>query len=591
MILKNYIKEQYKFIALFIFALTAFSTQEAFAQPYCDEAQGVPGFGSDPVCEASICAADPFCCNISWDGICAGAAETNPACVGCLEPVVPPANDNACDATPLLIGDAAVIDNEHATAEPYEQNPGPGSTGCSSVDGWCSFELEVTNSVWYTFVAPASGCVSIDVLGTTDLQMAVWLAEDCSAMLKFKEVAADDDSGDAFSPELQNISVTPGLTYYIQIDGYNGQFTNDDKIVVTDGAGPVPAPWTTAHNGNAVGNFGYVTCGDQYTLSTNQYAHPFKDQGGYILQTLCGDGYVEARLDDIQTPGWAGIVMRESLAQGSKKVAMKSQLGNFIRRDVRKNTNSFAQSQQYPRPIGWNWLRLERVGNQFIGWVSENGEDWQQIMATAVPMNNCLQVGMFVESINVNTVTTAMMSSPSAGPCPCLFSFPGQYDGAYCGESTGTPGFPDDPACEAAVCAVDPFCCNISWDGICAGEAVNDFPTECADCLSVGPAPLAQAETTPEALNGLTVDRVGLNVYPNPSAGLVNIEATEFLGTDVSLVIYNSIGQEVYTERFAELSTSVISVDLRNEKVANGIYHVNFVSNGERIAKQIVISK
>ena len=28
-----------------------------------------------------------------------------------------------------------------------------------------------------------------------------------------------------------------------------------------------------------------------------------------------------------------------------------------------------------------------------------------------------------------------------------------------------------DPECEAIVCAVDPFCCNTQWDGLCVGEA------------------------------------------------------------------------------------------------------------------------
>ena len=39
-----------------------------------------------------------------------------------------------------------------------------------------------------------------------------------------------------------------------------------------------------------------------------------------------------------------------------------------------------------------------------------------------------------------------------------------------CLESTGTPNC-DDPACCSAVCAIDPYCCNIVWDGQCANEA------------------------------------------------------------------------------------------------------------------------
>lgn len=516
----------------------------------------------------------------------------------------PPANDDACNAQALTLGVPAAINNEFATSQQWEPNPGAGTEGtspsCDATNGWCNFELDVDNSVWYTFVAPASGCVKIDILGPTDLQMAVWTTSICSNFFKYQEVAANDDGGPGFSPFLDYFSVQPGQTYYVQVDGYNGADASGDQILVTDGAGPVPAPWTTSHVGAAVGNFSYTSCGEEYTVSSNQYSSPFKDQGGYILQTLCGDGYIQARVNDIDGLGWAGIVMRESTAQGSKKVALKTQLVNLVRRDLRKSTNGLAQSQQYPRPGGWNWLRLERVGSQFAGYISEDGVNWQQLMAVSFPMNNCLQVGMFVESINVNAVTTAVFGNPSTGPCPCLSSFGaggGSYAGPYCGASTGTPGFPADPTCEAAVCAVDPFCCNTSWDGICAGEAVNDFPTECAACLSVGPPPpsptlgLESAVTTPQTISD-EVDRAGsLTVYPNPSDGLVNIQVENFIGKAATVVIYNSLGQEVYTKSFDAIETSTITADLTSAKIASGMYNLNFVSEGQRITKQVVINK
>ena len=43
----------------------------------------------------------------------------------------------------------------------------------------------------------------------------------------------------------------------------------------------------------------------------------------------------------------------------------------------------------------------------------------------------------------------------------------------------------EDPACTAAVCAVDPFCCDSSWDGICAGEGVD----LCEVCGATAAAP------------------------------------------------------------------------------------------------------
>ncbi len=57
---------------------------------------------------------------------------------------------------------------------------------------------------------------------------------------------------------------------------------------------------------------------------------------------------------------------------------------------------------------------------------------------------------------------------------------PGDGD---CFSNNGTPGC-EDPVCCATICEADPFCCNTSWDGICASAAA-DHP----DCLETGPCP------------------------------------------------------------------------------------------------------
>ncbi len=48
-----------------------------------------------------------------------------------------------------------------------------------------------------------------------------------------------------------------------------------------------------------------------------------------------------------------------------------------------------------------------------------------------------------------------------------------------CCVNNGTPGC-DDAACCESVCARDPFCCTDAWDGLCAGEAASDANCDCA---------------------------------------------------------------------------------------------------------------
>ena len=58
-----------------------------------------------------------------------------------------------------------------------------------------------------------------------------------------------------------------------------------------------------------------------------------------------------------------------------------------------------------------------------------------------------------------------------------------------CLEANGTPGC-ENGDCEAAVCALDPFCCDVSWDSVCAGEA-EDICVGDGICVAFGPADLS----------------------------------------------------------------------------------------------------
>jgi hypothetical protein len=65
--------------------------------------------------------------------------------------------------------------------------------------------------------------------------------------------------------------------------------------------------------------------------------------------------------------------------------------------------------------------------------------------------------------------------------------FEGTPGSSDCFVPQGTPGCSND-ACESLVCAIDPFCCNNSWDSVCAGEAA----TFCHGHVGIG-------TTAPEA--------------------------------------------------------------------------------------------
>jgi len=144
--------------------------------------------------------------------------------------IAPLGNDDAVDAMPLAFGDTP-FNNSFATAETGEPSPGPGTDGpgsCNSQDGWCAFETEVQNSVWYTFEGPPLGCVSLAATGF-DTQLALWDAQDPADFSTYLEIAANDDDGDVlmpgahvFSAGIFPVCVDPNRTYHVQLDGFSG---------------------------------------------------------------------------------------------------------------------------------------------------------------------------------------------------------------------------------------------------------------------------------------------------------------------------------------------------------------------------------
>jgi hypothetical protein len=146
-----------------------------------------------------------------------------------------PSNDNVCNPIGLNAGMNGPFSNVNATAQSGEPVPGPGTGGntCQAQDGWCSLDLNVDNSIWFTFVAPSSGSVTISTDGSDeDTQVAVYSASSCGALLSGQGVlvGANDDNPNyqitLFSSLLNLCGLTPGNTYYVQVDGYLGAAGN-----------------------------------------------------------------------------------------------------------------------------------------------------------------------------------------------------------------------------------------------------------------------------------------------------------------------------------------------------------------------------
>lgn len=172
--------------------------------------------------------------------------------------------------------------------------------------------------------------------------------------------------------------------------------------------------WTNSNVGNANGSATFPICEekpeDVFTVSATGFSTSSSDVLHFVHQQLCGNGEIIAHVASISGGGWGGVMLRETLAQGSKKLTLKTQANGNIRREIRATTNGAASNLNYFRP-GHSWLRLVRSGSNFTGYTSINGTTWSFAFTATVSMGGCIYAGVFSESINANVTTTAVFDN------------------------------------------------------------------------------------------------------------------------------------------------------------------------------------
>jgi PKD repeat protein len=148
------------------------------------------------------------------------------------------AYDNVCGAFPLIYGANGPFNTVGATVEIGE--PAPPGGDCGSQIAWC--DGTISNTLWFSFVAPPSGRIQIQS-PDFDTQLALWDAASCASILSGAAtlIAANDDDGNALADEgviyssfLNPVNcLTPGKTYYVQLDPYTSPGGNT-QIILND---------------------------------------------------------------------------------------------------------------------------------------------------------------------------------------------------------------------------------------------------------------------------------------------------------------------------------------------------------------------
>ena len=165
-------------------------------------------------------------------------------------------NDDACDAIALTMGNQGG----------YAFTTAGSTIQTGETAGYGAFSGS-TGSIWFKFVAPASGRVSIETNdnGTTDNFMRIYSTTDCASMAAFTQLFSDDDSGAGFNAFVTNTNCfVPGQTYYVQVSRYSGTSPAGEYVMTMTDLGNT-APVITNVPANVTVNAATGTCANTAT--------------------------------------------------------------------------------------------------------------------------------------------------------------------------------------------------------------------------------------------------------------------------------------------------------------------------------------
>ena len=231
----------------------------------------------------------------------------------------------------------------------------------------------------------------------------------------------------------QQISLSLADGTYYAVVGSHGNY--DDLGQYNVNVTPLPGGWT-AQDVGLVGIPG-LTSYDSATATFTVAASGADIWGSsdnlqYAYQTLQGDGTIIARVASMGgTDGWAktGLMIRESLAENSKEVAMLASWTGGFQMTSRVSTGGSTTGYN-PTPAAFEpvWLKLTRSGNTFTGYTSTDGTDWTLWSTATVSMNSMVFIGLAVSSHNQSKVNTSTFDNVSLtgvlNPSPVLNSLP-----------------------------------------------------------------------------------------------------------------------------------------------------------------------
>lgn len=186
----------------------------------------------------------------------------------------------------------------------------------------------------------------------------------------------------------------------------------------------LPSPWQSQDIGGVATAGKACRDGGVYSIyGSGSDIWYSSDEFHYMYQTLTGDGEIIARITaQTDTDNWAkaGVMIRESLNPNSKHAFATLTPSNGIRLQYRSSTGGNSSDTSGGGGGAPIWFKLERTGNTFRAYRSNDGANWTEYASTNISMNQTVYYGIAVTSHNDGFLSTALATDIAINPINTL---------------------------------------------------------------------------------------------------------------------------------------------------------------------------
>ncbi|NET38644.1 MAG: T9SS type A sorting domain-containing protein, partial [Cyanothece sp. SIO1E1] len=272
----------------------------------------------------------------------------------------------------------------------------------SNNEGFCNYSLEVRDEE-----APEVICKDITILfnGEDDINIQ-------SASIFNEEESSDACGAVAFiSQSLTVINCDAvGEIVDIQVTGMDPNGNTNSCLAAVEVTG-MPCGLTEmgidCEEGASVT---FDPAEESFTLTAEDCTGYPDGEVSFVGTTLCGDGEITVRADDISMNARAGVVMMESSDPGSRLVGLVKDRNRKVRTEYRSSING-SMSYKSKTRSGVDWLRITRTGSKFRTYTSTDGSYWRMVYSINFPnFAECIQVGLITYAMDANQQAVAVFS-------------------------------------------------------------------------------------------------------------------------------------------------------------------------------------